>query len=254
VHDQIAGDNPTADGAGVDVETFRDLGDREESNLIVGVTTTMGNRGGPHNSPRAFRPVVMSVRPDEVFDGCTACRERVTDWAGAVTSLISDIAEPNALGGTIAGSRSTQERKSSARINVRRPRFTARNSPDLITAKSAVRPVHVIAHAWAIVYANGSMLIRLLEAGLIRRTRPHLRGQWRNEYGKDVDSEICKCGKCGKSGKCRGLRYLRRPAALRIVSSDTASLSFSLTRLQSFLLESVAASGSASITRRARSN
>jgi hypothetical protein len=134
VHDQIAGDDPAADRTGVDVETFRDLGDREEFDLIVGVTTTMGKLGGPHDFPRAFRPVVMSVRPDEVFDGCTACRERVTDWAGALTSLISDLAEPNSLGCTIAGSRSTQERKSSARINVRRPRFTARSSPVLIAS------------------------------------------------------------------------------------------------------------------------
>src|SRR5271169_3411220 len=243
VHDQIAGDDPAADGTGGDVETFRDLGNREEFDLIVGATTTMGKLGGPHDFPRAFGPVVMSVRSEEVFDGGMVCRELVTDRAGAVTSVISDLAGLNSLGGAIAGSRSTQERKSSARINVRRPRFTARDSPDLITAKSAVRPVHVTAHAWAIVYANGSMLIRLLEAGLIRRTRPHLRGQWRNQYGQDVDSEICKCG---KSGKCRPLRYLRRPAALRIVSSDTASLSFSLTRLQSFLLDSVAASGTPS--------
>jgi hypothetical protein len=133
VHDQIAGDDPAADGTGVDVEAFCDLRDREEFYSIVGMTTTMGKRGGPHDFARAFRPVVMSVRPDEVFDGCIACQERVTDPAGAVISL-SDLAEPNSLGCTIAGSRSTQERKSSARINVRRPRFTARNSPDLITA------------------------------------------------------------------------------------------------------------------------
>jgi hypothetical protein len=42
VHDEIVGLDPPADGTGGDVETFRDLGDREELNLIVAVTAATG--------------------------------------------------------------------------------------------------------------------------------------------------------------------------------------------------------------------
>jgi hypothetical protein len=134
VHDQIAGDDPAADGTGVDVEAFRDVSDREEFYLIVGMTTTMGKLGGPHDFARAFRPVVMSVRPGEFLMAAWLAGSSSRTAPARSTSLFSDLAGLNSLGGAIAGSRSTQERKSSARINVRRPRFTARNSPDLITA------------------------------------------------------------------------------------------------------------------------
>ena len=40
MHDEITGLDPPADRTGRDVETFSDLGDREEPDLIVAVTAT----------------------------------------------------------------------------------------------------------------------------------------------------------------------------------------------------------------------
>jgi hypothetical protein len=40
VHDEIAGLDPSSDRTRGDVQTFRDLGDREKSDLIVALTAT----------------------------------------------------------------------------------------------------------------------------------------------------------------------------------------------------------------------
>jgi hypothetical protein len=60
--------------------------------------------------------------------------------------------------GSIAGKFSIHARRSSTTIKVRRPRLTARSSPELIAAYKEVRPTRPIEHASAIVRAKGVIL------------------------------------------------------------------------------------------------
>jgi hypothetical protein len=111
VHDEIGSLDPSAHRPGRDVNTFGHLGDREEPDLIAGVRASTGNLRSNH---------------DAGSDSERRCRPATPGWClfGCSSDLFT----------SIAGSVLIQARRSSASTSVRRPRFTARNSPDLIAS------------------------------------------------------------------------------------------------------------------------
>jgi hypothetical protein len=123
--DKLAGSDPAANRTCCNAEHFRRLGDREKLNSVVTIAAARAIGNGRFSPTARASPSSPSHfhRTPPRPDGRTASPE----WFGS-----------------IGGSFSSHARRSCARINVRRPRFTARSAPEFIVSYSAVRPMRAI--------------------------------------------------------------------------------------------------------------
>ena len=140
MHDQIAGDDPAADRTGGDVQAFRNLGDREESDVVVTMTATTSMT---ERSPFCVALAGAASTSNRPYWLCVHRSSPASRRAYG----------PRLVGGfRLDRGKALDPCTQVVRKNkVRRPRLTARRSPDLIASYNDVRPAHAAVQACATV-------------------------------------------------------------------------------------------------------